>query len=158
MQARECIKDVLEKLYRLTSPILIGKEVVTLFEEKSPYPISQLNFVVREEELRKLQAIYAHAESNKECVIFEECGIVFSFGLPSYYGITTFPHNYEERNFRGIKLNVRPLLLVIKDYKEMKKRMEEAAKQIGDEGLSSRPIYKEIKQVIAYLYEHLRAS
>jgi hypothetical protein len=117
-----------------------------------------LNFVVREEELRKLQAIYAHAESNEECVIFEECGIVFSFGLPSYYRITTSPYNYEERNFRGIKLKVRPLLLVIRDYKEMKKRMEEAAKQIGDEGLSSPPIYKEIKQVIAYLYEHLRAS
>jgi hypothetical protein len=152
---------VLEKLYRLTPPILpilIGKEVVTLFEEKSPYPISQLNFVVKEEDLRKLRDVYPHAKSNEECVILEECGIVFSFALPSYYGITIFPYSYEEKNFGKIKLNVRPLSLVIRDYKEMKRRMEDAANQIGDKDLSSRPVYKEIQEVIAYLRSVLQAS
>jgi hypothetical protein len=42
MQGRECIKDVLERLYGIASPIVIGKEVVTLSEEKksvSDFPI-----------------------------------------------------------------------------------------------------------------------
>lgn len=148
---RECIKETIKELYESgIEAILIGKEVATLFKE-SPYSLSQLNFVVREEGLRRLSQSHMPKYSNEECFIFERCNTTFSFGTPTYYGIMKAPFEYEEKSLDEVKVKVRPLRFVIEDYERMKERMEKAAEKIGDKDLKSRSVYKEVEDIIEFL-------
>jgi DNA polymerase sigma len=62
---------------------------------------------------------------------------------------------YEEKEFNDIKIKIRPLHLLIKDYLEMKKAMEEAAKEIGHKGLPFLSVYREVIEIIEFLSHHL---